>query len=347
MIRLGNSDLKDLRIGNTQVKRVMLKGNQVWPSTVDPSVRPDNVLAINGNTYIYIYPSSQHTIKVWQDGWKSLDDVFIKIREGAYALSLNSEEYIYIAGNLSGPNSPIDSTQITFTGPSDVRGNLSALFNYNFDNNLIDNSYCYDYAAYGLFANNSQNISVFFLVCDLKGAPHCYEKMFYNCSQTQRFPEITTLDYYDNMCTEMFYKHTYVGAKDTELTIGETASNCTYNMFQEAYLHNATINLSKDVQQSAFANMFKDSKMRTLHFNTNGVNFFNYACDGMLDGCTRLTDIYIDIEPSQIQARYCFSAWALNVSDTGTIHLRSDIDLAELQAIDGLIPRYWNVVQDL
>lgn len=358
MLKLGDLNIKDLKLGTTQVLKVMLGEKQIWNSIVTPDtpIMPNNLLLIttatidSNSTIQFKKISSNQIFRRWDNGW-------VDINEGDI-IEISYTDRLYLAGFLSGDNTPdIDFTQILINGNSTNEvgfiGNISALFNYNFDDNIIDTSYSYSAAANNLFASSKVNLNTYQLSLDLpiKGTTDLYRSMFEGC----RLSSLSTkIDFGDMVEGEPYtFANMFKGVYsanwfNTTLNFSYAHIDCVDGMFEDFInLHTFTLNLYGNAEQSAFHNMLKNSTLRVLHFNTNGNNFYNYACDGMLDGCNKLTDIYIDVEPSQIEGKYCFSAWALNVSDTGTIHLRSDIDLAELQAIDGLIPKGWTVVQDI
>lgn len=361
MIKIGNKDLKNIMIGSTQVKKVMVQGSQIWPTSVTPPqppeppeppqpVMPNGVLEIKATVDSIMHfdkISSSQVIRRWNEGW-------IDISEGE-VIEIPEGSSLYLAGTLSGHNSTTDFTQLPLVGSVSLVGELKSLYKYDFFKNDIDSAgVAFDYASYGLFANSPavmdcKSLDLTGISSAKKDVPsYGFYSTFRGCNFSS-YPDMKSgLGGSNNRpFYEMFRDAKSTSEESFEISFTSTSGNCVEGMFTGADFKEVTVNLNSNAEQSAFYSMFKDSKVKVLRFNTNGNNFFNYACDGMLSGCTSLTDIYIDVEPSQIQARYCFSAWALNVSDSGTIHLRKDISLEELQTIDGLIPRYWNVVQDI
>lgn len=359
MIRIGKASLKDIKIGREQVLRVMLRGQQIFPSSITPPPQPPDppqppqpttpeglfeIRSKSAGTSIYFSKiSSKQTFKKWDEGW-------IDINEGDI-INIENDTSLYIAGKLRGQNSNTDFSQLLLSGSVELVGKSTSLSFYDFDKDKVTDFLAgLNYAFYGLFANSPATINCDEFEINDRYSTYSFASMFEGCSGLISYPTINGEGKIPENCFNNTFKNcnnTILGTKDITLNFEGVNGNGVYTMFDGAEVNTVTINLTGNVEQSGMGSMLKNSKVKKLYFYTGDSNFYNYACDSMLDGCKNITDIYTDVKPSQIQARYCFSAWAINVSDSGTIHLRSDMDLSELQGIDGLIPRYWNVIQDL
>lgn len=215
MIALGDKDISNLMLGNTQVTKVMLGEEQMWPN-----------IPYQGFTIIANASSKISLVKLstYQTLEYSLNNKKWDTFDTTTSVNLESGKKMYVRGILSGDNTYSNYTQFNITGDVSLDGDMSYVWNYENPDAPLK-----QYCGANMFKECSIT-SVGNILPSTELANYCYREMFYG-SKLQNIPELPAINLCDGCYYCMFENCTSL-TEAPELPAKTFVNNCYSYMFR-------------------------------------------------------------------------------------------------------------------
>ena len=321
-------DYNKLYEQNSNIKKIYVNGNVVWPTTViNPKTLPFSVRNMESTSIEFpIDPNYSYSIV---DG-----EWFVPYEVETITLDPGEKMRIRWAKQ---PRTYVDRT--TFPWPSNsirinIGGNIMSLLDGEY---FVEADTVADNAFNRLFASKQVDLDNLVLSATTL-ATFCYRGMFQGCTSLTTAPALPATTLAANCYYQMFYNCTSLTTAPA-LPATTLASSCYSNMFRYCTsLTTAPALPATTLAQSCYVSMFNNCTSLTAAPALPATTLADYCYQGMFNGCTSLNTV--ECLATNISALFATFNWLYNVSSTGTFTKAAGVTWPT--GYDG-IPSGWTV----